>query len=432
MSEQVVTSSLSVTSPGRFPLGKRWPDALPWWGFLLALVFIAAAVISRKPSLVFHAQFIADEGLWFADAYINGALHSLFQPQAGYLCIASKLPVVLALHVPLVYAPVVFGVFAAGVHALMAGFLLTSRLAHVASLQARTMLCVLCIAIPNCSEIDSLNDTQWMLAALAFAVLVSTAPKTTAWRVFDVVSISLISVTGPFSVLLLPFAVVFWAIRRTRWTVLLSCLLAAGASIQILTLAHAMNTCRPREILDLLLIKLSAGQIFLFGTLNGGNILTAPSVQPVETMALATFVLIAGISLAIYALLNAPLELKLFVCFAALVLAAALRRLHCDSGWDWQSLMSVSYATRYWYIPRLAVLAVLVWMVGGARPMWLRAAGIVAIFLLAGSAFSGWRYPAWPDQDFPKYAHAFEHVPAGTQFSIPVNPPGWKIILVKH
>jgi len=57
---------------------------------------------------------------------------------------------------------------------------------------------------------------------------------------------------------------------------------------------------------------------------------------------------------------------------------------------------------------------------------------LVAIFLLAGSAFSGWRYPAWPDQDFPKYAHAFEHVPAGTQFSIPVNPPGWKIILVKH
>jgi hypothetical protein len=294
------------------------------------------------------------------------------------------------------------------------------------------LLCFLCVAIPNCSEIDSLNDTQWMLAALAVGVLVSSVPQTTAWRIFDVTAMSLISVTGPFSILLVPLAIVLWLIRRARWTLVLTLLLATGALIQLVVLSHAMNTCKPREIFDPLLIKLSAGQIFLFGTLNGGNLLSHTTLAASDVIALAALVIMGGTSLLVYALLKGPLELKLFACFAGLVLVAAFRRLHCDSGWDWQSLMSVSYATRYWYIPRLAVLALLVWTTGARRPAWIRFAAATAILLVIGSAFAHWRYPAWPDQNFPKYAHAFERVPAGTQFSIPVNPPGWKIILIKH
>lgn len=432
MAEEVVAASKSITSTGSISPQKSHWEALPWWGLILAFLFIASAVISRKPELIFKAQFWGDEASWFADAYLNGALHSILQPQAGYLCVASKLAVLPALHVPLLYAPVVFGLFAAGVHALMAGFLLTTRLAHVANLQSRILLCILWVILPNAGEIDSLNNTQWMLAALGVAVLVSSPPKKIVWRIFDLVLIGLISVTGPFCVLLFPIAVAWWIVRRTNWTITLACIFAAGSCVQLVTLSHALSPCRPREIVNPLLARLSAGQIFLFGTLNGGNILPHATINTPGVTPLAILVVSIGIGMTVYVFLKGPAELKVFIAFAVLVFAASIRRLHCDPGWDWQSMMTVGYAIRYWYIPRLAVFAILVWMLAQQLPMWFRGMTMAAILLIAASAFTHWRYPAWPYQDFRRYALAFERAAKGTPVSIPVNPPGWKIILVKH
>ncbi len=432
MAEEVVAASKSVTSTGSITPQRSRQEELSSLGLILALLFIAAAVISRKPELIFRAQFWGDEATWFADAYMNGALHAFLQPQAGYLCVASKLALLPALHVPLLYAPVVFGLFAAGVHALMAGFLLTTRLAHVANLQLRALLCILWVILPNAGEIDSLNNTQWMLAALGVAVLVSSPPRTIAWRTFDLVSICLVSVTGPFCVLLFPLAIVWWLMRRSNWTIVLACIFAAGSCVQLLTLRHALSPCRPREIISPLLARLSAGQIFLFGTLNGGNILPHATINTAAVTPLAILIVIAGVSVTVYALLRGPAELKLFIVFAVLVFAASIRRLHCDPGWDWQSMMTVGYAIRYWYIPRLAVFAIFVWMIGKQRPTWVRGTATAAILLIAASAFAHWRYPAWPYQDFRRYARAFEQAAKGTPISIPVNPPGWKIVLVKH
>ena len=432
MAEEVIGTSKSISSPGRVSPQISWQHVLPWWGIILALLFVAATVISRKPELTFNAQFWGDEANWFADAYLNGALHSILQPQAGYLCVASKLAVVPALHVPLRYAPVVFGLFAAGIHALMAVFTLTTRLAHVANLQSRMLLCVLWVILPNVGEVDSLNNTQWMLAALGITILLSSTPRTIWWKVFDIVSIALISVTGPFCVLLLPVAVVWWLIRRNEWTLVAVCIFAAGSCVQLVTLRQSLNPCRPREIVSPLLARLSAGQIFLFGTLNGGNILPHATINTSTVTSLAILIVLLGTSMTAYALLKGPAELKLFIAFAGLVFAASLRRLHCDPGWDWQSMMDPGYAIRYWYIPRLAVCAILVWMVGHRQPTWLRSTAAIAILLVSVSAFAHWRYPAWPYQDFRRYAASFEHAAKGTQITIPVNPPGWKITLVKH
>lgn len=432
MAEEVIAVSKNLTSRSGAGLQRSLQDALPWWGLVLAFLFIAAAVISRKPELIFRAQFRGDEALWFADAYANGALHAILQPQAGYLCIASKLAIPPALHVPLLYAPVIFGLFAVCTFALVGWFLATTRLAHAARLQSRMLLCFFWIILPNADEVLSLNETQWMLAGLGFAILVSSTPRTIWWKAFDVVAVALISVTGPFCILLLPIAIVCWIVRRSKWTVILACILAIGCCIQLVTLRHNLTPCTPREILNPLLARLSAGQIFLFGTLNGGNILSHATTSTPGVTPLAVFILAAGLSIAVYACLKGSLELKLFITFAGLVFAAAIWRLRCDPGWAWQTLMNVDYAIRYWYIPRLAVCATLLWMIGRQRPAWIRIAAGAAILLLTAFAFTNWRYPAPPYQDFRRYALAFEHAAKGTQMSIPVNPPGWKIILDKH
>jgi len=314
----------------------------------------------------------------------------------------------------------------------MAVFLLTTRLASVGNLRPRILLFFLWIIVPNVSEIDSLNNTQWMLAALGIAILLSSPPMTVLWRIFDLLSISLISLTGPFCILLFPLAVAWWILRRKNWILVLASILAAGFLVQALTLSHSLNTCTPKDIFSPLLLRLLAGQIFMFGTLNGGNILPHATLETQGVTVLATLVVVAGLSIAVYTLMKAPLELKLFIVFAGLVTVSAIRRLHCLPGWDWSSMMTVDYAIRYWFVPRLAVLATLVWMIGRERPMWARSASAIAILLLTSSAIRHWQYSATPYQDFRRYASDFEHTAKGTQFSIPVNPPGWRIILVKH
>jgi hypothetical protein len=432
MAEEVLAASKTVASAGSAKSLRRLPSVLPWWGLFLAFLFAAAAVISRKPELVFNAQFWGDEAIWFADAYQNGALHSILQPQAGYLCVASKVPVLFALHVPLVYAPVVFGLCTAGVHALMAVFLLTTRLASVANLQSRTLVFFLWIILPNVGEIDSLNNTQWMLAALGMTILLSSPSTTVLWKILDLLSTSIISLTGPFCILLLPLGVVWWILRRNKWSLILTCVLCAGSCMQLLVLSRSLSTCQPREMFNALLVRLTAGQIFLFGTLNGGNILPHATLTTPGVTTLAALFVIAGVTVVIYAMVSSPLELKFFIAFAALVFAAAVRRLHCDSGWDWASMMTTGYAIRYWYVPRLAALAILVWMIERRQPIWIRALAGAAILLVTASSFRHWQYQPWPYQDFRRNARSFERATKGTQISIPVNPPGWKIILIKH
>jgi hypothetical protein len=398
--------------------------------FCLALVLIALAVIARKPDLVTNPQFMGDECTWFAEAWFTGPWHAIVHPQAGYLCIASKIPLLLAVHVPLTLAPAVFDGYTIAVQVLLAGFLLSGRLAHLANIRARAVLCFLCIALPNSAEVETLNNTQWMLGVLALLILFAEPPKALAAKMLDVIAIALISLTGPFCLLLLPIACLYWWVGRKPWTAVLACTLGAGCGVQLLTLVHALPPCRPMEVLNPVGVRILAGQVFLFGVFNGGAILPHASVESPAALDIASVVMFAGLVLAGYALWKGPKELKLFVLFAGLICASVVRRLHCDTGWNWQSLMGVSFAVRYWYIPRLAVLAILVWLIARTQPSWIRMTGACVLIALTLFTVTHWQYPAAPDFHWPYYARLVERSARGTTVWIPVNPPGWKFFLV--
>lgn len=402
------------------------------WTFAPALLLIALAAISRKPDLITNPQFLGDECTWFAEAWFSGPWHAIFHPQAGYLCVTSKIPLLIAIHLPLTAAPAVFDWCTICIQVLLAGFLLSDRLGHIGGLGARALLCFLCVAIPNSAEVESLNNTQWLLAVLCLLILFSAAPNRWAGRAVDLIAVALISVTGPFCLLLLPIALVLWWSRRWLWTAVLTSILGAGCAIQLFTLANSLPACRPMDILNPLGIRILAGQIFLFGALDGGSVLPHAGLQSTAALELAGLVFFAGVVMTGYALWKGPTELKLFVVFAGLVGVSVVRRLHCDSGWNWLSLMNTGFAVRYWYIPRLAVLAVLVWLIGCSRPLWVRTLGAVAIMAISLFAVTHWQYAPAPDYHWHYYAHLVERSPRGTTVWIPVNPPGWQFFLVSR
>jgi len=141
-----------------------------------------------------------------------------------------------------------------------------------------------------------------------------------------------------------------------------------------------------------------------------------------------------GLTFLGYVLRHAPAELKLFILFAAAVLALGL--LNPLAGTpdhpQWYWLSRPGCGNRYYFLPMLAFLGSLVWLAARkASPGALRCVAIALLLLLPIGIYQDWRYPPFENFQFEKFANRFERVPSGTKFIIPINP-GWLMELTKH
>ena len=73
---------------------------------VFVFLFCVALVVSRRPDVLFHAQFWAEDGkLWYADAYNLGFLQPFLHPAAGYFDTLPRLAALFAQILPFNLAP---------------------------------------------------------------------------------------------------------------------------------------------------------------------------------------------------------------------------------------------------------------------------------------------------------------------------------------
>lgn len=398
--------------------------------FLLGLAIVA----SRRPDAIFNPQFWAEDGkVWYADSY-NVGISSLLWPHNGYFCSLPRLTATLAQCVSLCRAPLLFNLSALLWTILPLQLLVSSRLSTVATLSTRLVLGFLYLSLPNTAEIHAnLTNSQWYLALLGFMAVISALPRTWGWRCFDLLVIALCSLTGVFVVMLTPLAAKLWWKRREPWRLVVLLTLASGCVAQGLsalssTLSHAPHFQRPPAHLGAtpaFLAKILADQVFL-GPVVGRNALCF------NHSCCAVVVAGIGTALVAYALLKGPLELKLFVVFGASIFVASLAWPHSlDPAPVWQ-IMAAGGGTRYFFVPMLGFVATLVWTLRGQAPRALRFFAVLALCLMYFGIVRDWRCPRYADLSFRDYASRFESLPPGTVFTIPLNPPGWAMRLVRH
>jgi hypothetical protein len=417
---------------------KRKVESIPG-GYLQIVVFLLAAaiVVSRRPDAVLNAQFWAEDGkVWYANAY-NAGIRSLLWSQDGYFQSFSRLTATLAQCVSLARAPLVFNLTAIVAAILPLQLLVSCRFSQIASIPTRLLLGFLYLALPNSAEIHAnVTNGQWYLALLAFMVVVSARPTAWGWRCFDLLISALCSLSGPFAIMLTPLAGILWCKRRQRWRFAVLLTLASGSLIQGLsilysTLYHAPHFQRAPMNLGAtpaLFATILAQQVFL-GPLVGQNALCLTCFN------CAVLVVAIGMAPVAYALLKAPLELELFVVFSAMLLAASL-------AWPqqtppvripaWQALALRGGGARYFFLPMLVFVATLVWTLNGDAPRILRSAAAITLTLMCFGIVRDWHCPAFTDLNFQAYVSRFESSPPGAVFTIPLNPPGWSMQLVKH
>lgn len=417
-------------------------SALSWQLRCIILLIAVAIVISRRPDVVFNAQFYAEDGrVWYADAYNLGVIPSLFLPYAGYLTTIQRLGAAVSQIFPFFWAPLVFNLIAIVIQILPVILITSSRFSVLIPNQnTRLFLAFVYLALPNSTEIHAnLSNTQWHLAILAYMVVAATPSLELVWRCFDLGVILLSAVSGPFCLFLAPLTAIRWWLRRERWLLFLLAGLSMGILLQGTTIFTSSSSTLERVPIPLgialgSLTKIIAGQVFL-GSLVGktGYAEIVPSY--LWNSLLFILVAIAGILALGYALLKSPLELRLLIVFGMLNLSTALA-VQAIRAADplpiWEAMKSPTIGQRYYFIPMIAFLTTIVWLISRQNPPQLRLAATIALTSLLIGITLDWRHPAFTDLNFPDYANQLAASPTGAKVIIPINPPGWSMELIKH
>lgn len=399
--------------------------------FLLA----CAVIISRRPDLVFHAQFYAEDGrVWYADAYNLGWWHALFRTWTGYFLTLPRLGGALAQLVPLCRAPLLLNLIAIACQALPANLLLSSRSSHWGSLRYRALLAGIYVALPNCDELTrSITGAHWQIALCAFLLLVASVPRTIAGRIFDLAILLLCGLSGPFCIILLPISI-FLAWRwRESWRRIPPGIFAASCLLQswaLLFLAPASRSHRAFGATPELFARILASQVYL-GALLGSNRLSAlQGIWPSVFLACAA---IGGTAFVAICFLWSPMRMKLFLMFSA---AVFLSGLIAPVEWGSPSVpVWVVFAgvpgLRYWFFPTLAFAWSILWCFQNGGGV-LKIVSTLLLCLMCFGIIRDWRHPAFPETHFAESVKRFEAAPEGSMVTIQEYPAGWTMQLIKH
>lgn len=399
---------------------------------LLALGFFAA-VVSRRPSVITNAQFWAEDGsvLYVQARELGVAAFAI--PYAGYPLAMQRLVASISPWLPLSMVPLVFNLAALVLQTLPAVFLASGRMRDLGPLPVRILLGVLYVGVPNVATVlGNLSNAQWHLAILCFLILVASVPRSGWAAAFDVAFLALGAFTGPFSLLLLPVAAVVAWVRRDRWTLARAAIVGLGA----VTLPFAMaGSMRPKSIGGLgasvtAFCQLLTFQVFVpvfRGINNSVQFLHPPSLLPTLSY-VATAV---GLTALAYVFVRGGLEVRCFLMFATMLLAASLANPAASAVEpQWVALQKRGSPPRYWFVPELAVTAAVVSLACTAGHRVLRAIGAALVVVMLVVDISYWRLPALPDRGFAHYVAAFEKLPVGQQMRIAI-PPNWTFSITK-
>jgi hypothetical protein len=401
-----------------------------------------AVLVARRPDGVFHAQYWGEDGhVWIADAYNLGWWHALFHTWSGYFQTLPRLAAALALLAPFALTPLLLNLMALTIQALPVNILISPRSSAWGALQYRAAMAAIYLALPNTAELSfGITESLWHLALCAFLLIVAAKPKGISGWLFDIVILVLCGLTGPFCVFLLPIA--FYLARknrdRRRWSIVgdlaIFCLIQAWAIFKIGTSGdpfdHRQTGLKMMGATPAWFTRILASQIYL-GTLIGSNGLGA-SVGPRHLIFFAC-IAVGGTALVIYCFLKASVEMRLFLVFSILPFAASLFSStgHAPPGIGVWSLLAAAGGIRYWFFPTLAFAWTILWYFHNHN-FALKSISAILLFLMCIGIVRDWRQPVLKDLHFAEYAKQFEAAPAGTAITIPENPDGWTVQLIKH
>lgn len=294
--------------------------------FFVALIFSILVTILRRPDIIMNAQFWAEDGfIWFTQMRRDG-LSSLLLSQDGYYQTVSRLAALLAVFAPLKFAPLVMNIVAIFIKSLLVALLFTKRLEHICpNLIIRLFAASFILLVPGTQEVHgNVTSAHWFLSPIALLLILADSPKSYFVKLCDLVIVCVAGLSGPFSIIIAPLALLWVYIQRHSLSLHNKLLVAAiffMASIQASSVYLSSDVRSQTELGASISIfaKFMASRAFgpvFFGTKTSDNIW--------ENAALIFIVFSFGMALLIYGFYRAKPSIRIVLIYGVLVLAAAL------------------------------------------------------------------------------------------------------------
>ncbi|WP_024900323.1 hypothetical protein [Brucella rhizosphaerae] len=409
-----------------------------WLPILAAIVsFLIFAL--RRPDIIYNASFWAEDGLvWYKQAYEFG-IASLALPQNGYYQTISKLTALASLVVPMEYAPLFFNVAGLTIRSLFVAYILTNRMSAI-PLSYRIAVCVYIVLMPGLIEVHAnITNTQWYLSMWILCVLLSNRPNSQLWFLHDIFLMFLSGLSGPFVVFLVPVFAVRYGfdrdfrnyIKTTKGMIFAGSLITACA-IQVIAVLLSYNETRSSAPLGFsfsVMADILSARIFV------GAFLTADQIRWLFShAAINAVVTIFSLALLTFVFLKSNWIVKSIILFASIMLFFALSK-PMISLTEPQLPLLASGVERYFVITNIA------WVISLLSAYYYISKNLkntvkytiltttVAVFFFV-TAFNFSIEPLL-DTKWPEQAKAFQNLNSGERFEFQLNPPSWKMTLVR-
>lgn len=402
----------------------------PFIGVVAALLMLG---FLRRPDIFLHAQFWAEDGrVWYAEAHNLGFFQSLILVQDGYFQTLARITAGVAQLVPLGRAPLVFNSVAFVVNILPAVFIVSPRFRKlIPSFFVRVLLGLLLILLPNTAEVyGNLTNAQWYLALLGLLIILTDAPLTRIGKIFDYCMLFLVGLSGPFTFFLLPVTLIqSWRDRTVR-AYILTVIIGATSVVQAMALFFISSTLRSHAVDEISFyhaVEILIRQVVMGATLGGGGyswlVFHLPALLPIIFWSMGV---LAG-CLELYAMYKGPVQLKLAIIFGVMIFGASLVSPTLPKGQNsaFSVLFESTGGARYWLIPMMIFVFVIIWSTLKGRWIPIRIAGVLFLISMMVGLVTDFRHPQLVNLEFERHVQGLNNIPVGSYGVIPINPYTW-------
>lgn len=372
----------------------------------LALLLI---LFSRRPEMFLNPQLWAEDGLiFFLQADADGA-QALLTPFSGYHHLLLRIIAAVAAPLNAVVLPAGYFYASMAVTIMLAAALFSPRI----QLSFRPACALALGLLPHTGEVfGNLTNLQW-LAALGLVWLLLASDATRPWQhIGDMLTVTVLGLTGVFSVLFTPLFLYRAGQRRSLASAIIAGLLACAALVQAVTIYRTGSDTLSSETAWSFLHTIEVIGLRLIGSL------CIPLDQAMRlplffTIGLGAVTGVGLICAACWPGQQRDTRLLLVACIGLIIAGTLFRFSHEPTALD-----VITDGDRYFFLPKLLIAWLLIQ--GLADTGWRRWACAGMCLAALTTSLSNWRYARFPDRDWPSYARRIE---AGENVTaIPLNP----------
>ena len=384
---------------------------------LIVVALALAIIFIRMPIVFLHPAFWGEDApFYFQSSYLYGWTSITTDATAGYLTLFQWLVGNTSTYFPVSVAPTIFNAASIALTLVVVWLVTSPRL----PLPAKPLLALAVVTVPAAyEELATLANSQWIFPIGAFSILLMAPSKNKFVSAAEIAFVSIFSLTGPFSLLLLPVCGLQMVRNREdadaqRRILILSAIVGFGATIECI---YILRNFAGALTFDLEPIR-SSWQLWVVLPI-------ARITAPIGHAVLRTLGEVASLPIAViayctiaYFALRAPYRAEkiAMLMFAIAIMATGMLKA--------RSVLPLT-GLRYFYLAQVFS----VWFfccvpqTSRAREIFT---GVVAMALLIMVLGGANRPRAAENSEWPAWSR---EIRSGLPVKIPTAPPGWFVTL---